>query len=254
MSSRPLPSETRPIRLAAWLMVNGAIATCGSVVAADSLVRLEFVDAVRGGGQEVRLCVSIDDGGVVQWCEPGETQPRRGEIGDEQQAELLQEIVENLDIDSLETDTIWTEIVAEGRRTGLSPHIEGAGATRITVMAPDTDGAVVVECPACRLLATRYPSVESLQRFARCQCRLENLRAIMQVGGFDESRRLTDLANVWLTEQGHAGNPLTCRELCFVRGLPGGAKLVTYHWDGISTSSLQMTLEPGLSPVFQMVE
>ncbi len=259
MLSRRLPSDgMRFGLLSCSFALCIALTFCQCVSAAETVVRLEFLDPVRGAGHVARPCVSVDDAGVVRWNEAGEVEPRQAAISDEQQAELMRELVESLDIGSLDSDEMWREIVAEGLRVGLSPNIEGAGITRITVSLSDaadpSRGEVVVECPACQLLATRYPAVESLQRFAKCQTLLENLRAVMQLGGFEESQRLTELANAHLAGLGHAGEPLCCRDLRFVRGLPDGAKFATYHREEPSACSVSVTIEPGRPPVFQVGE
>jgi hypothetical protein len=257
-SRRPLNDASRRNAILLGSALCAAFFCSSSVSAADTIVCLEFLDSVPGAGQVVRPCVSIDESGLVRWSEPGEGESREARLSSVQQAELIQELTETLDVDSLDTEALWRDIVSEGRRVGLSPQIHGAGVTRITVSLPAEGESprieTVVECPACQLLATRYPAVESLQRFARSQRLLENLRAIMQIGGFEEAERLTEHANAHLAGQGQDGDPLTCRDLAFVRSLPEGTMIATFHRAPPAECQLTLTVEPGRPPMFQFTE
>lgn len=240
------------------ILLACAVLMCCSQSRAGSLcVRLEFLDP-SGVEFVVRPVITIDDDGLVRWSESGLGEEHQARISDEHKTAVLGELVEALQLDEIDSREMWEEIVSEGSRTGLSPQIPGAGITRITVRLPEADeqseNEVVVECPACHLLATRYPEVESLQRFARCQAVLENLRAVMQLGGFDEAERLTEQANAFLQLQGRDDQPLTHRELSFVRRLPDGAKFVTFRRVAPSTCSLSAIIEPGRAPEFQIVD
>lgn len=210
----------------------------------EGAVRLDFME----GPTDVRPFIAVDQAGVVTYSEPGLGECR-GQLDEEEHAALLVELTETLDLDAIDSDAMWDEIEAEGARTGLSPRIDGAGITLITVTLPSSDDVagrnVGIYCPACRLLATRYPAVESLQRVAAAQSLLENLRAVMLVGGFDEARRLAELANEHLASQVAGQMPFTARELAYVRALPDGALFITFDLEGPQARTLSGTLEPG---------
>ncbi len=240
------------------LLICALLTWCSSARAGETCVQMEFLDSRDGAGFVVSTVISIDSDGLVRWIELGTSETRQAHISVERKNAVIGELVDSLRIDEIDSEEMWDDIVREGGRTGLSPRIQGAGTTRIFVKLPNDDAEVgseiVVECPACHLLATRYPEVESLQRFAQCQVVLENLRAIMQVGGFEESQHLAEQASAYLGLLGVVHDPLTCRDLRFVRSLPGGAMFATFHRDSPSACSINATLEPGLSPVFQFVE
>lgn len=240
------------------LLILALLAWCNPARAGETCVQMEFLDARDGAGFVVSTVISIESDGLVRWSEPGLAETRQARIDVEHKNAVIEELVESLRIDEIDSEEMWDEIVREGGRTGLSPRIQGAATTRIFVKLPagdsEEESEIVVECPACHLLATRYPEVESLQRFAQCQVVLENLRAVMQVGGFDESQHLAEQANDYLGSLGVVRDPLTCRDLRFVRSLPGGARFATFCCDEPSACNINVTLEPGLPPVFQVVE
>jgi hypothetical protein len=77
---------------------------------------------------------------------------------------------------------------------------------------------------------------------------------VMQVGGFEEAQRVADLANAHLESLGAEHGPLSCRELCYVRGLPDGATCVLFQSATSPTCTVSATLEPGRPPAFEVFE
>ncbi len=148
--------------------------------------------------------------------------------------ELDQEIIRNLvsslllkdGLKSLRTEAVQAELESESARTGLSCSIKEAGDTIIRVHT--ATGVYRIDGHAVGLLATRFPNCQSVQRLYSAQSRLENIRAIIMVGGPDAALRLAKVAQLQIqTTHGETIN-VTPENLVNVRSLADGTRFCQF--------------------------
>lgn len=180
------------------------------------VVEMWYVDQGRLRAPEIsifaggRVQVRIGDGTL--W----------GEMSPQQVSQLVNALLTSDRLSSITTAEIDQAIAAESIRTGLSSEIRGAADTIIRVRT--SSGTYRVDGHAVGLLSTRFPAVQPLQSLYSAQQRLENVRAVVMVGGAPSAERLARLAQAQL--QSEMGEQVTVGQenLSCVHSLTDGTR------------------------------
>ncbi|WP_437186271.1 hypothetical protein SH668x_003418 [Planctomicrobium sp. SH668] len=180
-----------PLLVAAELAQGVAIPEDPSV----AVIEMWYVDqgeifdpevAIFAGG---RVQVRIGQGAI--W----------GQLTRNQVEELVNSLLNEDGLARLTTDRISAEIREESIRNGLSCNIRGAGDTIIRIRTADK--TYRLDGHAVGLLASRFPEATGNRQLYSAQGRLENVRAVVMVGGTPAAERLARLAQAKLqTESG----------------------------------------------------
>jgi len=202
----------------------------------DQLPLREPEVAVFAGG---RVRVNVGEGAL--W----------GELHPEQVLSLVADLLQRDGCQALSTEGIQAELEAESQRTGLSCQIDKAGDTIIRIR---TNGQTYrIDGHAVGLLATRFPKCPSLQKLYQAQCRLENVRAIVMVGGPEAAERLARLAQQQIHENHGEAIAVTPAQLSMVRSLGNGTRFcqfLVHSPAGVATAPRVITVfeTPGEVP------
>ncbi|HWL09296.1 MAG TPA: hypothetical protein VNQ76_12890 [Planctomicrobium sp.] len=193
----PLPSDPSVAVVELWYVDRGELREPEVAVFANGRVR-----------------VNVGDGSL--W----------GELEPEQVQSLVSSLIQRDDFKSLRTEKIQADVEAESAKTGLSCVISNAGDTIIRVRTA-TD-LYRIDGHAVGLLATRFPRCQSLQKLYSAQCRLENVRAVIMVGGPEAAERIAKLAQ--LQVQSHYGGSIEVNpgHLSMVRLLADGTRFCQF--------------------------
>ena len=174
-----------------------------------------------------------------------------GELQREQVLSLMRTLLKRDQLASLQTAEIEADIVAESIRTGLSCEIKQGGDTIIRVR---TAAAVYrVDGHAVGLLSARFPNVERLQYLYSAQRRLENVRAVVMVGGPSTAERLARLAQLKL--QAESGEQILVGQenLSYVHSLTDGTRCCQFlvpapHGSESAPRIISLFESPGETP------
>lgn len=145
-----------------------------------------------------------------------------GEMKRDQVTALVGALLTSDHLASITTSQIDQAIATESIRTGLSAEIHGAADTIIRIRT--SAGMYRVDGHAVGVLSNRFPAVECLQSLYSAQCRLENVRAVVMVGGVPSAERLARLAQAQL--QAEMGEQVTVglENLSCVHSLTDGTR------------------------------
>jgi len=145
-----------------------------------------------------------------------------GELPRDQVLSLVQSLLATDRLARITTGEIDRAIAEESQRTRLSATIQGAGDTIIRIR---TATAVYrVDGHAVGLLSTRFPQVHSLRCLYSAQSRLENVRAVVMVGGIPAAERLAHLAQLQLQSELGEQIPVGQENLSCVHSLTDGTR------------------------------
>lgn len=211
----------------AWLMLAALFLWGGGSVIAGELFSLPadpsipvaemwYVDRGELGPPEI----TIFAGGRVQ-VRVGEGS-LWGELSRDQVQSLVHSLLSQDQIVRLQTAEIDQAVAAESQRTGLSCHIQGAGDTIIRVRTANT--IYRVDGHAVGVLSNRFPNVECLRCIYSAQCRLENVRAVIMVGGTPVAERLARIAQSQLQVESGEVIPVGLEHLSCVHSLADGTR------------------------------
>lgn len=169
------------------------------------------------------------DGKISLTGGPLQGNPVAGSLNAEDLESLLQEVVHTARILECETAAIAAAVEREGRRTSRDWRIRNAATTVIRVQLKDIEHEV--RCPAAELLVERFPGIDQLERLCAVQRRLQNVKAVAQVGGADEAERLAKIAAAEWSGDSGAMQQVTSRELLHVRDAGDGLRQVQFRID-----------------------
>jgi hypothetical protein len=171
------------------------------------------------------------DGRVVVPAGSGSGRALYGELTADQLQLLLREIVETQQFLECDSDDVAAAIEQAGRRSGRDWRIQNAAATVIRLRLKDTEHEV--RCNAAELLLERFPEVDGLARLCAVQRRLQNVRALVEVGGEEEGQRLAALATDELRQGAATGPEVTSRDLLHVRSSGDGLRQVQFRMESV---------------------
>lgn len=145
-----------------------------------------------------------------------------GEIGRDQLGVLVNSLLQQDQLSRLKTEEIEQAIATESLRTGLSAQINNAGDTIIRVRTASQ--MYRVDGHAVGLLNARFPNVIELQHLYSAQRRLENIKAVVMVGGVPAAERLARLAQVQVQAESGEQIALTLQNLSCVHSMTDGTR------------------------------
>lgn len=230
-------SNTAVRMMAAWVW----LCTCAVIAAAQDaeavlalpadpqtiVMELAFEEPENAGVAE-RVTIRADGeialtGGTLQ------SKSVTGRLTAEDLQSLLQEVVHTSRILDCETEAIAAAVEREGRRSGRDWRIRNAATTVIRIRLKDVEHEI--RCPAAELLVERFPGIDQLERLCTVQRRLQNVRAVTEVGGAEEAERLAKIAAAeWSSDSGMA-QQVSSRELLHVRDAGDGLRQVQFRID-----------------------
>lgn len=169
-----------------------------------------------------------------------------------QQIEILvHQLLRVDDLGSLTTQAIEQDIQQAAQNAGgLSTRFANAGTTRIRIRT--TQGVHQIDVHAVGLSSSRFPAAAKLQKVAGAQDRLENLRAVVMVGGIEAAQRLAKLAAQQLARERGERITVSAQDLRMVRSMGDGSRycqFVVRPADRAATSWVVSLMEaPGVAP------
>lgn len=184
------------------------------------VVELWYVE----GGQLRSPEITVFAGGRVQ-VRVGEG-TLWGELSPEQVQDLVRKLLTCDQLAHLRTEGIDRELAVQSQRTGLSREIQGAADTIIRVRT--ALGTYRVDGHAVGLLCTRFPEAQGLQHLYSAQRRLENLRAIVMVGGVPAAERLARMAEARLLAESGEAIQVSKENLTCVHSLNDGTRCLQF--------------------------
>jgi hypothetical protein len=221
----------------AWMLV---LCACGAAAAAD---RAGATSALPDDPQAIVLELTFDDpsgstpaspavqvradGRIIVPAGAGSGRAQYGELAAEELQQLLREVVETQQLLKFDSDAIAAAVEQAGRGSGRDWRIQDAATTVIRVRLKDIEHEV--RCNAAELLLERFPEVEDLARLCAVQRRLQNVRAVVEVGGDEEAQRLAKLATDELRQGSTTGPEVTSRDLLHVRSSGDGLRQVQFR-------------------------
>jgi hypothetical protein len=177
------------------------------------VLELAYQDAA---GRRPAAVVTVQADGSVVAANGDESGELRGHLTQEQMTDLLREIIEESCVFELESGAVLRDVQDAANRTGRPWRAGDGGTMRVRVRLRDREHEV--RCPSVEVLHERFPDVESLRRLCSIRRRLENVRAIVQVGGWENAEALSEQANRELLRSFPEATPVTARDLAMVRG------------------------------------
>ncbi len=173
-----------------------------------------------------------------------------------QLAQLINDLLETDGMAQINTQSLSAEIQAESARYSLSCKIHGADDCLIRIRH---DGLTYeIRCHAAGVLVNRFPQVMCLQRFVSAQRRLENVRAITEVGGEEAAQKLAQVARTQLEFEHGVDLPVTAGDLSMVRELPDGSRycqfLVNQSYSAAESRIVSVFQSPGTAPRVSLQE
>lgn len=162
-----------------------------------------------------RVRVSVGDGSL--W----------GELPPQLVQTLVSSLLDQDGLRSLTTTQMQAEIHAASQKMGLSCQIEHAGDTIIRVQT--RDGSYRVDGHAVGLLSTRFPDVVCLQHYYAAQNRLENIRAIVMVGGPEAAENIAKLARSQIQRVQGEQIEIHVGHLAIVRAMADGSRYCQFQ-------------------------
>lgn len=149
-----------------------------------------------------------------------------GELTPEQVQDLVRKLLTRDQLARIRTEGIERELDEESQRTGLSREIQGAADTIIRVRT--AQGTYRVDGHAVGLLCSRFPEAQGLQHLYSAQRRLENIRAIVMVGGTPAAERLARMAEARLLAESGEAIQVSKENLTCVHSLNDGTRCLQF--------------------------
>lgn len=251
----PLPQYRRHSAIAILAMAlldlaggNGWIAAADTVdglelpSGADSIVlELAYRDAIDRRPETVVAVYA--DGSVVVPAADG-TGETRGRLTRAQMSNLLHEIVTESSLLELESEPIMREVREAADRSGREWRVSDAAEMVVRVRLKNHSHEI--RCPSVEIWHERFPDVESLAQLCIVRRRLENVRAIVQVGGWEQAAGLSEVANQELLRAFPDATPVNASNLTMVRGRASGMRYVQFV-----TAAAAANREPLMISVFE---
>jgi hypothetical protein len=152
---------------------------------------------------------------------------------------------------AMSTRSLAEAIRSESERTGLSCRIPGAGDSIIRIQT--TTATYRVDAHAVGVLATRFPNLTELQRYYAAQCHLENVRAVIMVGGTGAAEDLARLAQNRLQSEYGEQISVCSGDLSVVRSMADGTRFCQFLVRGsdsshVPTRVISLFQSPGEAP------
>ncbi|WP_437201517.1 hypothetical protein [Planctomicrobium sp. SH664] len=216
-------------RFQIW-MVSWVFLSCGFISAAEPIPlptdpKTPVIELwYSGPGLPTQREIAIYPNGRT-WCRVGE-----GSIWGQLDQQTLQSLVHELlttdSLGRLSTMQIQESIDQASRQSGLSAEIPNAAKTTFVIRTADQ--TYQIDAPSVGLLAVRFPEAQALQHAACAQRRLENVRAIVMVGGPRAAENLAKLACQRLQAEYGEGVLVTSQDLSMVRSLSDGTRFCQF--------------------------
>ena len=167
------------------------------------------------------------DGRVIVPASSTGGRAQYGELTADELQDLLGEIMETQQFLKCDSDAIAAAIEQAGRQSRRDWRIQNAATSVIHVRLKDAEHEV--RCNAAELLHERFPDVDDLARLCDVQRRLQNVKAVVEVGGAEEAQRLADLATDELRQSAANGPDVASRDLLYVRDSGDGLRQVQFR-------------------------
>ncbi len=177
------------------------------------VLELAYRDA---GSRTPKTVVAVHADGSVVVPDADGAGDMHGRLAPTQLTSLLQEIVEEASVFELESDQIQQEVRDAADRSGRPWRVSDPALMLIRIRLRTREHEV--RCPSVEIWHERFPGVESVARLCGVRRRLENVRAIVQVGGWDNAEELSELVNQELRRAFPEATPVTTSDLLMVRG------------------------------------
>ena len=168
----------------------------------------------------------------------------RGQLTRSQMSDVLHEIVTESSLFELESESIVREVRAAADRSGREWRISDAAELIVRVRLKNRTHEI--RCPSVEIWHERFPDVESVTQLCTVRRRLENVRAIVQVGGWEHATGLSEVANLELLRVFPDATPVTASHLTMVRGRASGMRYVQFV-----TAATAADREPLMISVFE---
>ena len=205
------------------LLLNAVPAAAEPPAQVVPVVEMWFVSAEMPPAQPE---LAVYSNGAVR-VHVGSGQYLDGVLSQQQVQDLQRELLVDCQLQVLSSPAISAEIQEASDVTGLTWMIPRADDTVIRVR--QADGRFhEVRCHAVGLLASRFPSAQGLQNVHRAQQRLQNVRAVLQVGGNEAAEGLAQYATRSVRQQSPGLPELTPGDLAMVRSFPDGTRYIQF--------------------------
>jgi len=145
-----------------------------------------------------------------------------GDLSPEQVQALVASLLKQDQLGKIRTDDIDREVAFESNRTGLSSQIRGAGDTIIRIRTADQ--IYRIDGHAVGLLCLRFPNADCLQCLYSAQKRLENVRAVVMVGGTSTAERLAQMAQAQVQKESGEQIHVSLENLSYVHSMTDGTR------------------------------
>lgn len=190
------------------------------------VLELTFEDATIAGPAAPAVQIR-GDGRVIVPASTNGGRTQYGELSPGELQQLLREIVEQQQFLKCDGDAIAAAVELAGIRSGRDWRIQNAATTVIRLRLKNAEHEV--RCNAAELLHERFPEVNDLARLCAVQRRLQNVKAVVEVGGPEEAQRLADLATDELRQDAATGPEVASRDLLHVRSSGDGLRQVQFR-------------------------
>jgi hypothetical protein len=185
-----------------------------------------------------RIRVRIGEGSIWGQLEPAEVN------------QLVETLLHQDGLANMSTRSLNEAIRTASDRSGLSCHIPGAGDSIIRIHT--STKTYRVDAHAVGILATRFPDIVELQHYYAAQCHLENIRAIIMVGGTGAAEELARLAQNRLQSEYGETIPVRSGDLSVVRSMADGTRYCQFLVRGSENHSqprvISLFQSPGEAP------
>jgi hypothetical protein len=188
-----------------------------------AVLELAYQDA---GRQTPETVVAVHADGSVIVRDPDGVGDQHGLMTEAQLVGLLHEIVDEASMFDLDSGRIQQDVRRAAERSGRPWRVSNPGVVLVRVRLRDRQHEV--RCPAAEIWHERFPGVESITRLCRIRRRLENVRAIIQAGGWDHADKLSELVNRELKRAHPEARRVTPADLSMVRGRLPGPRFVQF--------------------------
>lgn len=182
----------------------------------QAVIEFSYVD----GQQPPQLEVAVFANGRI-WVRVGEGSIW-GEMSAAEVQGLVRELLETHCLAETTTDLVQSRLEQASRSTGLTCRVANAGDTLVRIQTKDRE--YVCRGHAVGLLSHRFPQVECVQKLAAAQRRLENVRAVVLVGGRENAERLAGLARRQVESEFGESVAVSCEHLATVRSFADGGR------------------------------
>lgn len=208
------------------------------------VIELWYVDQGKLSEPEVsvfangRVRVRVGEGSI--W---GQLDPRQLEL-------LVQTLLQEDGLAALTTQSLQQAIDEAAARSGLSARIRDAGDTIIRIRT--AQATYRIDGHAVGLLAARFPDVVPLQQLSSALRHIENVRAVVMVGGTPAAEKLASLAQAQLQAEYGERVIVGSQDLNMVRSLADGTRYCQFLVPSTSAATqlrvISLFESPGEAP------